>query len=344
MPCPQGRVGSNPTSGIVSPKIGWGKGANHRFRSLHHAIAGQSDQNARLAWALARRQHGVITRAQLRELGFTDRAIDHRLRTGRLRPLHRGVLVLGGREVGNLERWMAAVLACGEDALLSHQSAAELWGIRKPRAGDVEISVPKRVRRRPEGIRVHRRSGLTDPDRRTRRGISVTSPARTLADLSGRLHETQLEAAINEADRLDLIDPERLREALEQMRGQHGVGALARVLDRRVFRLTDSELERRFLQLVRAAGLPTPQTGAQVNGFRVDFFWPELGLVIETDGLRYHRTPAQQARDRRRDQAHTAAGLTALRFTHAQIRFEAAEVREVLLRVVARLSERRDAA
>ena len=92
--------------------------------------------------------------------------------------------------------------------------------------------------------------------------------------------------------------------------------------------------------MVRVAGLPTPQTGVRLNGFRADFFWPELGLVVETDGLRYHRTPAQQARDRRRDQVHTAAGLTTLRFTHAQVRFEAAEVREVLLQVAAHLGRR----
>jgi very-short-patch-repair endonuclease len=108
--------------------------------------------------------------------------------------------------------------------------------------------------------------------------------------------------------------------------------------------LTDSELERMFLRLVRAVGLPTPQTGVRLNGFRVDFFWPELGLVVETDGLRYHRTPARQARDRRRDQVLTAAGLTTLRFTHTQIRFENEEVRAVLLRVVASLSQRRAAA
>jgi very-short-patch-repair endonuclease len=286
----------------------------------------------------------VITRAQLLPLGFSDEAIDHRLSIGRLRPLHRGVFVVGGREVGNSERWMAAVLACGEDALLSHQSAAELWGIRKSHAGPVEVSVPGSARRRPRGIRVHRRSGLSDLDRRIRSGIPVTSPARTLADLSRRLHQSQLEAAINEADKLGLVDPVALRGALGGMAGQRGVSALRRLLDRQVFRLTESELERRFLRLVRKAGLPIPRTGTHLNGFRVDFYWPGLGLVVETDGLRYHRTPAQQARDRRRDQVHTEAGLTTLRFTHAQVRFEEAGVRDVLRQVAARLSERRSAA
>jgi very-short-patch-repair endonuclease len=106
------------------------------------------------------------------------------------------------------------------------------------------------------------------------------------------------------------------------MVGQPGVPALRKLLDRLTFVLTDSELERYFLPIARRAGLSMPETGRWLNGFEVDFFWPELGLVVETDGLRYHRTPAEQARDRLRDQAHTAAGLTPLRFTHAQVRFE----------------------
>ncbi len=108
------------------------------------------------------------------------------------------------------------------------------------------------------------------------------------------------------------------------------MGVLRKTLDRRTFRLTDSELERRFIPIARGAGLPMPLTRQSVNGHQVDFHWPSLGLVIETDGLRYHRTPAQQARDRRRDQAHTAAGMVALRFTHEQVRYEPAEVTSVL--------------
>jgi very-short-patch-repair endonuclease len=311
--------------------------------SLWTDIAVPLGQNREIR-RLLRRQHGVVTRRQLLDLGVTKSGISHRLRMGRLRPLHRGVFIVGGREVGGLERWMAAVLACGPGSLLSHQSAAELWGIRKPAGGPIEVSVPATARHRPRGIRVHRRSGLTDLDRAIRSGIPVTNPSRTLADLAGSLSPEQLEAAINEADKLDRIDPIRLRETLEQLRGQRGAGTVLRVLDRRTFRLTDSELERRFLRLVRSAGLAMPQTGVRVNGFRVDFFWPELGLVVETDGLRYHRTPAQQAKDRRRDQVHTAAGLTTLRFTHAQIRFEAADVEGLLIAVVERLSRRRRAA
>jgi very-short-patch-repair endonuclease len=120
------------------------------------------------------------------------------------------------------------------------------------------------------------------------------------------------------------------------------VAALRTTLDRRTFRLTDSQLERRFLPLVREAGLPPPQTGGYLNGFKTDFYWPDLGLVVETDGLRYHRTPAAQARDRRRDQIHARAGLTPLRFTRAQVRFEPDHVRATLTAVARRLRAARD--
>ncbi|HET7574905.1 MAG TPA: DUF559 domain-containing protein [Solirubrobacterales bacterium] len=112
------------------------------------------------------------------------------------------------------------------------------------------------------------------------------------------------------------------------------------MLDARTFRRTDSELERRFLRLVRGADLPLPETGRRVNGFKVDFHWPDLGLVVETDGITYHRTPAQQARDRVRDQTHTAAGLTTLRFTHVQVRDEPRRVAAVLGATIRRLKLR----
>ena len=144
----------------------------------------------------------------------------------------------------------------------------------------------------------------------------------------------------NEADKLDLTDPEALRAALDDVIARRpGVAALRRTLDRRTFALTDSELERRFLPVARRAGLPRPQTGRRLNGFRVDFYWPDLGLVVETDGLRYHRTPAQQARDRLRDQAHATAGLTTLRFTHAQIAHDGGHVRVTLDAVARRLKQ-----
>jgi very-short-patch-repair endonuclease len=213
---------------------------------------------------------------------------------------------------------MAAVLACGPGVVLSHGSAAALWGIRPVRGGFVDISVPIHVLRRPKGIVIHRRTALT-PDNTTRHeGIPLTSPVCTLIDLAAQLERELLEAAINAADKLGLADPDELRSAAEQARPRPGTRVLKDVLDRRTFSLTDSELERRFLRLVRETGIPKPETGRWVNGFKVDFHWSDLGLVVETDGLRYHRTPQQQARDRVRDQELTAAGLETLRFTRAR--------------------------
>ncbi len=134
------------------------------------------------------------------------------------------------------------------------------------------------------------------------------------------------------------MHPPELRRALEGRAGEPGVGTLRQILDRRTFRLTKEELERRFLPLVAKVGLPVPLTGQIVSKFEVDFYWPDLGLVVETDGLRYHRTPAEQARDRLRDQAHTAAGLAQLRFTHEQVRYEPEYVGRILAQTASRFA------
>jgi very-short-patch-repair endonuclease len=281
-------------------------------------------------WALVRRQHGVITYRQLRELGVSRRGIEHRIRIGRLHCLHRGVYSVGRREVTQNGHWMAAVLACGEGAALSHESAAALWGIRRVHAGAIQVSVPWPRNPRHDGIYIHRRRQLT-PDLVTARDvIPVTAITLTLIDLATHLGRDSLEAAINEADNLGLTTPNRLREDLLAHPAIHGTARLRRTLDRRTFTLTDSHLERRFLRLARQAGLPKPRTQEMLQGHRVDFHWPEFDLVVETDGLRYHRTPAQQAKDRHRDQALTAAGLTVLRFTHGQIRHDPDEVAATL--------------
>jgi very-short-patch-repair endonuclease len=288
-------------------------------------------------WQLAANQHGVVSRRQLLAAGFTSYEIHSRSVRGRLHRVFRGVYAVGRPQLTQHGWWMAAALSCGPDAVLSHESAAALWRIRPREKGRrVDISIPPGTFRRREGLRIRRRN-LPDGDLTRRDRIPITGPARTLVDLATLLTPEQLEGAVNEADKLALIDPEALRAAVDAHQGFDGVAALRKVLDRRTFALTDSELERRFLRLVRRAGLPPPRTRERANGFQVDFFWPELGLVVETDGLRYHRTPAQQAKDRRRDQAHTAAGRTPLRFTHAQVRFEPRYVAETLATVVRRL-------
>ena len=296
----------------------------------------QSAQSAGV-WALAKSQHGVVARAQLLELGLNADAIQHRIQRGRLHPIFRGVYAVGRPEITRHGRWIAAVLSYAAGAILSHASAAALWRICQVEGARVEVSVPAGRSARRAGVIVHRRSALASHEWMFHEGIPLTAPACTLVDIAVRVDRPELEAAINEANRLDLIVPQSLREYLDETPRRPGIAVVRETLDRRTFALTDSELERRFLRLVRDAGLPRPLTQQRVNGFRVDFFWPDLGLVVETDGLRYHRTPAQQARDRLRDQAHTAAGLTPLRFTHAQIRYEPGQVGGTLAATIARL-------
>jgi very-short-patch-repair endonuclease len=287
-------------------------------------------------WRLAELQHGVVARWQLQELGFSRRAVEVRLSNGRLHSVGHGVFAVGRPHLTVRGRWMVAVLSCGPSAVLSHGSAAALWGIGFQKHL-IEVSVRTCSPRRQSGVLAHRRAGLRDVDLTRLDGIPTTGPIRTIVDVAARLDPEGIERMVNEADRLDLVDPDTLRDALGPYRGQRGVARLRAVLDRHTFRLTRSGLERRFLRIAERAGMAVPETRQWVNGFEVDFYWPELGLVVETDGVRYHRTPARQTRDRRRDQTHTVAGLTQLRFTEAQIKFEPAYVVETLRRVVGRL-------
>jgi very-short-patch-repair endonuclease len=230
---------------------------------------------------------------------------------------------------------MASVLVCGPQALLSHRSAASLWGIRRGHLEEeVEVVLPLESPRRRVGIRAHRRRDHEAPGRRVVDGIPVTDPVATLVDLATCVPPGQLEAAINEADHLDRVNPERLRAAIDRLPRRGGVGRLRSLLDAQTVALTTTQLERRFLPLARQAGLAIPQTQVWLDGHRVDFFWPELGLVVETDSLRYHRTPFKQANDKRRDNAHAASGLTTLRFSDGQIQYESDYVRRTLTRTV----------
>jgi very-short-patch-repair endonuclease len=213
--------------------------------------------------------------------------------------------------------------------VLSHESAAVLWGILKARVRMIEISVPIGSHPRRPGIKVHRRKNVTTT---RRKGIPVTAPIQTLIDIAPCLDEPQLERAVNEAINRDLTTPDRLRKAAD------GQQALRTLLDRDTFVLTDTELEQRFAPIARSAGLPKPQTQVQVNGYRVDFYFEELRLVVEADSLRFHRTALQQRQDILRDQAHVKAGLLPLRFTHWQITFDADYVEETLRAASSRFS------
>ena len=283
------------------------------------------------------RQHGVIARWQLLQMGLSGRAIERRIASGRLHSVWRGVYAVGRPQLDRYGTWMAATLACGPTAVLSHSSAALLWGFGSARGGPIEVTVPRVSPRRRRGIRVHRRHALRRDDLTKHEGIPVTSAIRTLIDDAGRLTRPRLERAVNEADKLDRVKVDELHAALPGYRGVPGVRALHGLLDPLVFRLSDSELEQTMREHADAVGLPVPETKAWVNGFEVDFFWPRLGIVVEADGLRYHRTPLQQRRGLERDQAHTASGLRPLRFSHWQVTFEPSYVQRILRQTVATL-------
>lgn len=235
---------------------------------------------------------------------------------------------------------MAALLACGEGAFLSHRSAAALYRIGEERDGVIEASVIQRTARQRRGIRVRRRLSLPSPDVGTLSRIRVTSPIRTLLDYATLEPPNRVERAVNEADKRDLLDPDALRKALDRYAGEPGVKRLRKVLDKHTFRLSDQELELLFRPIAAAAGVPVELTKVFVNDFEVDFFWPSLGLVVETDGWRYHRTPAAQTRDALRFQVHTASGLTPIRFSHWQVKYEPEHVRAILGRTATRLRAR----
>lgn len=245
--------------------------------------------------ALASRQHGVVTTAQLLDAGVGRRSIARRVERGWLVPQYRGVYQVGP-VVGTHGPEMAALLACGEGAALSHQSAAAIWGIRGPHHGDVHVTVTRDVRSRP-GIRVHRTASL---DAAVHRGLPVTTPARTLEDLRRTLTSAELDRALEQAQVLGLIRDGGAPEP----------------------DFTRSEAERRLKALCRAAGLPASRTNARVAGWEVDALWPAQKLVVEIDGFAYHRSRQAFERDRRKDARLQAAGYRVVRITWRRLRYE----------------------
>ena len=266
--------------------------------------------------ALASKQHGVVSRSQLVELGMTPGAIRHGLARGKLHRLRPGVYAVGRPDGGERGHWMAAVLACGPHALLSHRSAAALLGLRKEAPETIEVVVPADVVRRPAGIRVYRRvptpaqSGAADGDRHARvlrpwvfDEIPVTAVAVVLVDLATCVEDFELEAAVSEADHRNLIKPKTLRLAIDGLGRRPGAVRLRNLLDATAYELTTTKLEHLFRALAQDAGLPRPQTQAQLGRSRVDFYWPELGLIVEaeassTTALRSPRPPTHGATTR----------------------------------------------
>lgn len=270
---------------------------------------------------LARRQHGVVTRSQLYAAGLTRKMVDRRVARGSLRRLHRGVYGVGPIPAFR-EREMAAVLACGRDAGVSHETAAWLWDIApEPAAGaPVRVTVPgARVVRRP-GIRAYRSSKLDSDDVGIVQGVPATSPVRTLVDLAASAAPTDVERAVARAERARLVHLQDLAERIARLRGRPGIATLAAILAlENGPAFTRSALEDRFVDAVRRFGLADPVVNARIGRHEVDCYWPGARLVVELDGQRYHDSWRDRSSDRARDADLAARGIRVIRITWTQL-------------------------
>jgi predicted transcriptional regulator of viral defense system len=269
---------------------------------------------------LAGRQYGVVTRAQLLAAGVGGGAIEGRMASGMLQPLHRGVYAVGHRALRREGRWIAAVLAAGPGAALSHRSAPELWAIRQSSGVRIEVNVPRHRRSTPR-LELHVVAMRAD-EVMVEDGIRVTSPARTLFDLATVLSPDQLEHAFNEAEIRRLASPVSLEALLARYPKRRGTATLKRVLAKHEAigaTFVRSELERLFLTLLDAYGLPRPEINRTTSHGELDARWPEQRLVLECDGWAAHGTRKAFEQDRARDRALQVTGWRVVRITWRQL-------------------------
>ena len=274
-------------------------------------------------------QHGVVTFEQLRDAGLGAGAINLRVRNRRLHRVHRGVFAVGHARISREGRWLAAVLALGDGALLSHVSAAALWGIRNSDSAVAHVTVPSDAgRARRQGIVVHRSRTLHPADVAEERAIAVTSVSRTLLDLAAMLAAGPLERAVERSIALRVFDLVAMRSVLAASPQSRGAGTLKHILasvhDEPT--LTRSELEALMLDLCHAHGIERPEVNAIVDGAEVDFLWRRHRLIVETDGREFHLTPQAFERDRERDARLMMLGYRVVRFTHRRLVREPAAV------------------
>jgi predicted transcriptional regulator of viral defense system len=288
------------------------------------------------ASALAARQHGVVAVAQLLEIGLTHRMVERRVACGWLHRIHHGVYAVGHANISRAGRWMAATLACGPGAVLSHRSAAAHLGIRGTSAAWVEVSSPDRTGHSRQGILVHSGDTLATRDVCVVDAIPCTTVARTIFDLSAVLDRDALEYVLHRAESMpSSVDFGELAALLDRFAGRPGTARLRSLLGRPAA-LTDleakSKMERAFLALSRKARLPRPRVNAWVplpipaGGLEVDFTWPDHRLAIETDSSRFHDTSRASRNDPASDRALTLAGWRVARYTWWDVAAEPARV------------------
>jgi very-short-patch-repair endonuclease len=298
-----------------------GPGPKTRLYGTESAQVEDRAERERAIQELAAAQHTVISLAQLQSLGLGASGVRRRAALGKLQRIHQGVYAVGLAKPTREARYMAAVLACGPGAALSHRSAADLLGLRQCNRRAIEVTAPGRTGKDRPGIEVHRPTGLDPRDITHVNGIPCTTVARTLLDLAETLDQTAMEKAIERAEQLRIFDLTAVVDVLNRTRNRRAAtklrAALTAYLPEPAF--TRSELEKRFLALCRTAGLPKPQVNTFENGKEVDFTWPDRRLMVEVDSLRHHGTRAAFERDRRRDQELTLNGWRVLRFTWRQV-------------------------
>lgn len=276
-------------------------------------------QNA--VFELARKQHGVVTRADVLATGVSGSTVDRWLKNRLLIRFHRGVYLVGGARDSAKSRWLAAVIAAGQAALLSHWSAAHLWSVLpRRRSAKSSVTIPYPGDRKRPGIRIYRSRTLTDDDHTRHRGIPVTTPARTLVDLAEFMGGRDLERVVARAERDGLVTSRKVRQVMERCASKPGVLTLEAILARAGgAAFIRSEAEARFLELVREAELANPRSNHVVGPYEVDFHWPAARVAVEIDGFAYHSSRATFENDRRRDAWLTRNGIQVLRFTWKQI-------------------------
>jgi very-short-patch-repair endonuclease/predicted transcriptional regulator of viral defense system len=288
-------------------------------QSLGHILRAHPGASDLAAAAVAERQLGLVTTEQLNMVGLSRDAIMTRCRRGNLHRVYHGVYLLGIPPMPPGARELAAVLACGGSGLVSHRSAAVLWGMVDP-LPSMHVTVVGRKYRSREGLKVHRSSHLDPLDATTKNGIPLTAPARTLIDFAGEADDSELERAISEARMQRLVDDRDLEAALRRAGNRRGVARMREILrSEGEPGYTRSEAERQMRRLIEQARLPPPRVNARIGGFEVDFYWPGHKLIVEVDGFRFHGHRAAFERDRRKDMTLVAAGYLVIRVTWRQL-------------------------
>jgi very-short-patch-repair endonuclease/predicted transcriptional regulator of viral defense system len=291
---------------------------------------------------LAEQQHGVVALWQLVEMGLNDRLVDKRVAMGRLHSIHQGVYAVGHRLLSADGHRMAAVIACGPHAVLSHRSAAALWGLRRDSRNRLDVTAPGRRGRAPIGIDAHRDGSLKPADRTEIRGIPCTSVARTLLDLAAVASPHELRNAVTQAEVERVFDLISVRELIGRSRRRRGVARLRRAVAEHDVRdeRTRGELERSFLALCRKGELPLPEVNVllTIGGVKLeaDFLWRDARLVIETDDRRSHLTVTAFEKDRRRDQQLKVAGWEVVRCTWRQVTDDPIDLARILRTLLSR--------